>query len=158
VPTILGALTLALDRASKAWVLDTLGPEPYSAAIPLLGSSLRLIYVRNTGVAFSLFQGVPQLFIPLTLLICAGALYAYHAWLPNHTLPVQLSLGLVLGGALGNLADRVRYGYVVDFIQVGRFPVFNVADSAITVGAVLLGLALLLDERQQRRRVEAQGV
>jgi signal peptidase II len=67
----------------------------------------------------------------------------------------QLTLGLILGGAFGNLIDRVRLGYVVDFIQIGWFPIFNVADSAITVGAALLMLQFLRDDQIERRDRQA---
>jgi signal peptidase II len=89
------------------------------------------------------------------LLIVAGAIYFYATQLPNHRRITQLTLGLILGGAFGNLIDRVRLGYVVDFIQIGWFPIFNVADSAITVGAALLMLQFLRDDQIERRDRQA---
>jgi signal peptidase II len=150
VPAALAALTVALDQLSKHWVLQNLGPEPGDGTVALIDPWLRLIYTRNTGVAFSMLPGISRLFIPFAALICLGAIYYYRNYLPNHKLPVQLSLGLILGGALGNMIDRARFGFVVDFVQVGRFPVFNVADSAITVGTALLLVTLLVLERNDR--------
>jgi signal peptidase II len=83
----------------------------------------------------------------VALLISAGAIYIYAQHLPNRRLIVQVSIGLIEGGALGNVIDRLRLGYVVDFIQVGWWPVFNLADSAISVGAVMLAVYLLRLDR-----------
>lgn len=155
VPLIIGAMLIGADQASKYWVVQTLGPLPLQSAINLAGDWLRIIYSHNTGVAFSLFQGFSQVLTFTALAIIGGAIYFYWLHLPNRSLPIQISLGLILGGAFGNLIDRVRLGYVVDFIQVGWWPVFNIADSAITVGAVLLMLYGLRAEATQRRQEQA---
>jgi signal peptidase II len=151
VPAAIAALVVAADQASKAWVVQQLGPQTMERFIPIVGDTARIVYSHNTGVAFSMFQGMPQLLTFTSLAIVAGAIYFYATQLPNRRPTVQLILGLILGGAFGNLIDRVRLGYVVDFIQVGWFPVFNLADSAITVGAALLMLQFLLDEIAHRR-------
>ncbi len=97
-----------------------------------------LVYSQNTGVAFGLFQQMPLLFLFTSTLITLGLLYAYHIYLPNQVPWVQLAVGLILGGAVGNIIDRVRLGWVVDFISIGWWPVFNLADSAIVVGVISL--------------------
>jgi signal peptidase II len=152
LPLIVAALAFALDQLSKLWVLNTLGPNELERRIQLIGSWFDLVYLRNTGVAFGLFRDIPQLFTFTSLLICAGAIYAYAYHLPNRSTWIQLSLGLVLGGALGNVLDRVRYGYVVDFIRVGWWPVFNLADSAICVGVAIMAVYLLLNEPAETTR------
>jgi signal peptidase II len=157
VPAAMAATTIVLDQLSKLWILRALGPEPGARAIDIVEPWVRLVYTQNTGVAFSLFRNASNLFIPIALLICAGAVYYYATQLPNRRLPVQLALGLVLGGAVGNLIDRVRLGFVVDFVQVGRFPVFNVADSAITVGTALLLVVLVFFEGHDRPSLETHG-
>jgi signal peptidase II len=81
--------------------------------------------------------------------------YLYVTQLPHRRRLVQIAIGLILGGALGNVVDRVRLGFVVDFIQVGWFPIFNLADSSITVGAALLMLQYALDEIAWRRTRQA---
>ncbi|MEI7772949.1 MAG: signal peptidase II [Chloroflexales bacterium] len=151
VPAAIAALVIAADQASKAWITQNLGPETMTRFIPIMGDAARIAYSHNTGVAFSLLEGMPQLLTFAGLAIIAGAIYFYATQLPNRHLGVQVILGLIMGGAFGNLIDRVRMGYVVDFIQVGWFPVFNLADSAITVGAALLMLQFLLDEIAHRR-------
>jgi signal peptidase II (EC:3.4.23.36). Aspartic peptidase. MEROPS family A08 len=138
VPAAVAALVLLLDQLAKLWVVETLGPAPLTRFIPIIGESVRIAYSHNTGVAFSLFTGHPELLTVAALLIIAGAIYFYATQLPNQRALVQLIMGLIMGGAFGNLVDRIRLGYVVDFIQVGWFPIFNLADSAITVGAALL--------------------
>lgn len=155
VPLIVGIVVISADQASKYWIVQTLGPEPLMRALPLIGDWFRFIYSRNTGVAFSLFQGLPQFFTVTSLLICAGAIYFYWVHLPKNLSVIQLTLGLIIGGALGNVIDRIRLGYVVDFIQVGWWPVFNIADSAICIGAVLLGLQLARVEASQHSQEQA---
>jgi signal peptidase II len=155
VPAGLAAAIVAADQATKAWVVAALGPETMTKFIPVIGDTARIAYSHNTGVAFSLFQGMPQLLTFTSLAIIAGAIYFYATQLPNHKRLIQITLGLILGGAFGNLADRIRLGYVVDFIQVGWFPIFNVADSAISVGAALLMLQFVLEEIAQRRNSQA---
>jgi len=144
VPLLVSTTVLLIDQASKIWIRATLGPQPLRGAIPLIGDWSNLIYSRNTGVAFGLFQNMSPLFLVLSILITLGAIYVYIVYLPNQHVGVQLSMGLIIGGALGNVVDRIRLGYVVDFIQIGWWPVFNVADSAITTGATILAVYLLI--------------
>ncbi|MEI7644188.1 MAG: signal peptidase II [Chloroflexales bacterium] len=151
VPAAIAALVIAADQASKAWIVQNLGPETMTQFVPIIGNTARIAYSHNTGVAFSLLEGMPQLLTIAGLVIVAGAIYFYATQLPNRRPAVQVILGLILGGAFGNLIDRARLGYVVDFIQVGWFPVFNLADSAITVGATMLMFQFLLDEIAHRR-------
>jgi signal peptidase II len=158
VPAALAAVVVALDQLTKAWVVANLGPETMTKFIPVAGDSVRIAYSHNTGVAFSLFEGHPEILTIVGLLIVAGAIYFYATQLPNHRLGVQLIMGLIMGGAFGNLIDRVRLGYVVDFIQVGWFPIFNLADSAISVGAALLMLQFLRDELAHRRQRDEQAL
>lgn len=155
VPVAVAAGIIAVDQATKAWVVATLGPETMTKFIPVVGDTVRIAYSHNTGVAFSLLQGMPQLLTFTALAIIAAAVYFYATQLPNHRPMIQLILGLILGGAFGNLTDRVRLGYVVDFISVGWFPIFNVADSAICVGAALLMLQFVREELEQRRERQA---
>lgn len=144
VPAALGLAVLSADQLTKRWAIAALGPEPRARELPLIGDWLTLIYARNTGVAFGLFQNLPQLFTVTSILITAGAIYAYVAHLPNRSPWVQVAMGLVLGGALGNIVDRLRLGYVVDFISVGWWPLFNLADSGVTVGVTMLAAYLIL--------------
>lgn len=158
VPASVAAMVITLDQLSKLWVVAALGPETMTTFIPLFGDTVRIAYSHNTGIAFSLLQGHPELLTIGALLIVAGAIYFYTTQLPNRRTLVQVIIGLILGGAFGNLIDRVRLGYVVDFIQVGWFPIFNLADSAITIGAALLMLQFLRDELAQRQNGDSQAL
>jgi signal peptidase II len=144
IPSILALIILVSDQLSKLWVAWAIGPGATTQQVRLLGDLISLVYVKNTGVAFGLFQNMSQFFTVTSLLIGAGAIYAYLFYLPNHSMWVQTGMGLILGGALGNIIDRLRVGYVIDFIKVGWWPVFNIADSAITIGVSTLVLYLLI--------------
>jgi signal peptidase II len=136
----LGALTLALDQMSKTWVLQGLHLAE-RGSVPLL-PVLSLTLTWNRGFSFGLLSGVDMarwgLFAFSLAVAAALALWVRRArrW------PSGLAIGLIMGGAVGNAVDRVRYGAVVDFIDVTRigfFPwIFNLADSAITIGVILL--------------------
>ena len=138
LPVGLGLAVIAADQLTKGLVVAALGPVPGAKARPLVGDWLNLVYGQNTGVAFGLFQNLPQFFTATSILITAGTVYAYVYHLPNRSSWVQTAIGLIVGGAVGNILDRLRHGYVVDFVQVGWWPVFNLADSAISVGVTML--------------------
>ncbi len=104
--------------------------------IPLLGSFLGFRYTLNPGVAFGVT--FPPL-LQWTLVAAAVALVGYGAWFAR-TVVQKIAFGLIIGGALGNIIDRIPDGKVTDFIQVSTFPIFNIADSCVTVGVALLVL------------------
>jgi len=132
------ASILVLDQVSKAIMASRL---LLGRPVPLLGDFVRLTLVHNTGAAFGLFPGSRLPFILISILAIGVVLYLF-ARAAYHGLMNRILLGCILGGALGNLVDRIRWGRVVDFIDVGvgtlRWPVFNVADSAVTLGVILL--------------------
>lgn len=134
-------LTIILDQVTKAIIISEIGPDASRRVIDIL-PSVRFIFVRNTGSAFGLFQGQGSILTVLTL-IALGFLAVFFYRNARRDPLVALALGLQIGGAIGNLIDRIRHDYVVDFIDVGSWPTFNLADSAITVGTVLLVYALL---------------
>lgn len=132
---------LAIDQVSKALVRATVAPD---ASVPLIDGVFELTYVRNMGAAFGLFPGRQPVFMLVSVaVVCAIAVYWRRAR-PTEW-PVAISLGLILGGAVGNLIDRAAIGKVTDFFYLSLidFPVFNVADAAIVVGVGVLMLWLL---------------
>jgi signal peptidase II len=145
-PFALVAGIVAADQITKALVLERFGPNPIEGtSIPISGEWLKLTYIENTGVAFGMFQNFPQIFTVTSILISLGAIYYYRFHLPSRQPLVQLCLGLIIGGAIGNIIDRLRFGYVVDFVHISWFPgIFNLADSAITVGTLLLAVFIAL--------------
>jgi signal peptidase II len=131
-----------VDQLTKSWLVANVAP---GGAIEIVGDWLRLIHGRNDGGLFGLFGGSAAV-LAIASLGVIGLIVAYHARSkPNVVL--SIALGLLLGGAIGNLIDRIRYGYVVDFVDAGigtlRFYTFNVADSAISIAILLLILLAL---------------
>ena len=143
VPFVVAALVLVADQLTKAWTLRTWS-APNTGDIPIIEGWLDLTYVQNTGVAFGLFRGFPQVFTVTSLVIVAAACWWYVVQYPQPERWFAPCLGLIIGGALGNVIDRLRFGYVVDFIKTfdGRFPVFNVADACVVVGIGIVALLL----------------
>lgn len=132
---------LALDQATKLWAAAALD---YATPVPLL-PFLNLTLVHNTGAAFSFLAdagGWQRGFFIVLSGVVSAVLAAWLWRLPRESRWLGIALALVLGGAVGNLVDRVAYGYVIDFVDLHaggwHWPAFNVADSAISVGAVLL--------------------
>ena len=101
----------------------------------------------NTGAAFGIFQGGNAILIGLTVAITI-AILVYYQTLPEGHLFQRICLALMVGGSIGNLIDRLTLGYVVDFVAVGRFPVFNLADSCVTVSVILLLISMIIEERK----------
>ena len=135
-----GASVLAADQLTKWWAAAVLPGDPIS----VIGDFLQLRYVTNSGAAFSLLQGSGSIIALVAIAVVVFIVIVVRS-VPYR--PEAVSLGLVLGGAVGNLTDRLFRGpglldgEVVDFVDFSFFPAFNVADSAITIGA---GLALIL--------------
>jgi len=133
---VAGSVLLA-DQISKALLLGLIGPSSGQHAVEILGPWLELEYAQNRGAAFGLFPNFGSLLTVASFAIVIGLLWQLTR--DRHPPWWQVvATGAVAGGALGNLIDRVRLGYVVDFIAIGAWPNFNVADSAITVGALIL--------------------
>lgn len=116
-------------------------------SVDFLGSVVRFTRMANTGAAFGMMKGRGIWFIAISA-VASIAIMAFHREIARMRPPERLAFGLILGGAVGNLIDRVRAGAVVDFIDIGvgslRWPAFNVADSAITIGVIILAFHLLL--------------
>jgi signal peptidase II len=133
---------LAADQGGKALVLRYLPYQQPRNPIPALFPLAILTHVTNTGAAFGLFPGGSTVFTVIALIFIA-AIFVFYRYLPHHLGLVRLSLGLQLGGVVGNLMDRLRFGWVIDFIDLTFCPVFNVADGCIVVGVVVLAYHLL---------------
>jgi signal peptidase II len=135
---VVGAVVL--DQLTKSWVVAALSDEPLS----IIGTDVEFRLTRNSGGAFSLFTNATVILALLASVLSIFLVRAVHRARDRLTV---VALSLVLGGALGNLADRmfrspgVLRGEVVDFVRVGSFPSFNVADSCVTIGAILLIIA-----------------
>ena len=111
----------------------------------------RIIHWSNTGAAFGMFQNMSLVFTILAFFV-AGIILYYYPKLPANDWVLRLALALQFGGAVGNLIDRLTVGHVTDFISVGNFAVFNVADAAITTGTVILAISLWVRDREERKQ------
>jgi signal peptidase II len=148
---LLVILILIFDRWTKSLIHEQFD---VNQSVPVIDGLFNITYVRNTGVAFGIFSSIssPAKAILLSIFTAAAAVavavYSVRSSEKNRLL--QLSLSLILGGALGNLYDRLTYGYVIDFVEIfiGSYswPAFNVADSAISTGVVLLAVEIFRNE------------
>ena len=141
-------LVFAIDRVTKTWVSENI---PLGTARPVIGDYVRIVHAQNTGAAFGLLPERTTLLSVLSVVAVLAIVYYYRQIASNSSL-VSATLGMQLGGAFGNLLDRITQGYVVDFVDVGvgdiRFWAFNVADSSIVVGIILVTAALWYEEHR----------
>ena len=159
---ITGLVVVVLDQLSKLWIVSNMADQPPQV---LIEGFLRLRYTRNTGAAFGVFQGGSAI-LSLAAVAIVGAIIFSASRMGSANRWSVLSLGLIVGGAIGNLVDRLRLGHVTDFIEmygpnirlgdsIYTFPVFNVADSAITVGVILLIATMLFGDIASRKAASA---
>jgi signal peptidase II len=143
-------VVLLVDQLTKALVVANLAVGERSR---VLGDLIQIWHAQNRGAAFSLLQGASLLFMAVTVLALGLVVY-FHRTLRDRGWWLHLVLGAVLGGTLGNFVDRLRLGYVTDWLSVGigdvRFPTFNVADSSMVVGIGILMIYLLLTDADRR--------
>lgn len=150
---IFGVVVIVLDQITKLWIISKFGEAESGHSLVIVPGFLQIIYRVNTGAAFSIFQEHPEYLRIFATLVALGV--AGWAWIlkPEEKV-LRWPLGMVFGGAIGNLIDRYRIGHVIDFIDAHwhesyHFPTFNVADSAICVGmGMLILLSLFAPNRQ----------
>jgi len=140
-----GAIVIALDQLTKHTIGTSIAPGTSRTVIP---GVLHLVYERNTGIAFSELSGSGTL-VYLPIAVALISVIAFLLARPDRPW-LWLPAGMLVGGALGNLIDRVASGSVIDFIKLPDWPAFNVADSSITVGVVVLALLIEFGGRRQR--------
>ena len=131
----IGLLIVILDQLTKYIIKHNFR---LNESIPIIKNILHLTYITNTGSAFGLFKGLNWFFILFSIIVVITIFYYLKKAVKNNEKLTQFAVGLLLGGTIGNLIDRIAYGYVIDFIDFRIWPVFNVADSAVTISVVLL--------------------
>ena len=131
------AAVAAVDQLTKAALVAAIGPTQNSHRLEIIDGWVALEYAENRGVAFGLFSGLGAALVVISMVILVGLLVAF-ARTEAPPFWQTIATGAIVGGALGNLADRVRLGHVIDFVSVGAWPNFNVGDSAITLGTLFL--------------------
>jgi len=151
---LIGATIFTLDRITKMLVVQNLDLYDSWAPIPVLERLLRITHITNSGAAFGLFENGGNIFMVVAILVALAIVY-YVSTYPSLPGLVQFSLGLQLGGALGNMWDRIEFGSVVDFVDIGFWPIFNVADSSIVIGVLILAFWLWREEEGQERQKAA---
>ena len=126
----LALIILVFDQLSKIIVSKNI-----EKSVPIINNFFYLTYIRNTGAGFGILKGQNIMLIFIAIMVVGAILFYYDKLQDNMT---HYSIGLILGGIIGNLVDRIRLGFVIDFLDFRVWPAFNIADSAITIGAILL--------------------
>ncbi len=135
---VVATVVFILDQFSKFLAIRRLN---LNESLAVIKDTFHLTLVRNTGAAFGIFKGATFFFIVIAILTVT-AIVVYIRKTAKPLFLRDAALGLILGGALGNLADRLRFGYVIDFLDFRIWPVFNVADSVVTIGAIMLVICI----------------
>lgn len=151
---VIALLVIGIDQYSKFLVENNLALFEVYAPIPSLESVFRIFHIYNTGATFGLFAGGGDIFRYLAIVVSLGIIY-YNFILPGHHHLLRLALGLQMGGALGNMIDRFRIGHVTDFIDIGPWYIFNLADLAVVSGAVILGIMVWQESRELKAQQQA---
>jgi len=137
---IITASIVFFDRITKIFLSDLLS---YGESIPVIPRVLHMTLVHNTGIAFGFFKDQGYVFIVIPVMAIILLVFNIYYYRQNNEALSRIyiiAFSLVLGGAIGNLIDRILYGYVIDFIDFRIWPVFNIADSAITIGAMIVAI------------------
>lgn len=145
---LIAGIVIILDQLTKSWIRQNLVLGEIYLPEFWLSNYARIIYWKNTGAAFGMFQNLSGVFTVLSFIVSGVILY-YYPQIPRQDWLIRLAMALLLGGAVGNLIDRLTLGYVTDFVSVGDFPVFNIADASISTGVVVLFIGMWLQERRK---------
>lgn len=147
-------ILLIIDRLTKWWAFSTM-----DRGVPnnLIGNVIRLTRVHNEGGAFGIFPGGGIVFLVVSGVVSL-ILFLILLTMQIDSRLIRTGMAFVLAGALGNLVDRIQWGYVLDFFEIRGFPIFNVADACITVGAAFIVLAILFGGERNRSEREADRV
>jgi signal peptidase II len=129
-----------LDLWTETWV-------PWDWMLPYV----RIVHVQNTGVAFGMFQGFGDIFSIIAIIVALIIVF-YFPRVPASDWSLRLAMSLQLSGAIGNLIDRLTIGHVTDFVSVGNFPVWNIADASITIGVIVLILGVWITEIEEKKK------
>jgi signal peptidase II len=161
VVLLVALIVILLDQWSKGWVRSYIPDFTYFVPFEQLGEYFVFEHVHNYGAAFGILQNQGNLFIVIAAVVMVAILYYANTLKPHHRI-LRILLGLQLGGALGNVIDRLNRGYVTDFVRVGipgvyYWPNFNIADSAIVVGVIGLAIYIIVEDiKSSRAQRQAQ--
>ncbi len=151
----IASIIIIIDQITKAIVRANIPFGMSWMPIDWLAPYFRFVNWENHGAAFGMFQE-GGIFFGIMAVVVSVFIILYFPKIPQNELLIRSALSMQMGGAIGNLIDRIQFGPVTDFISVGQFPVFNVADASITVGVGLLIFALWLSERKEKEKQNEQ--
>ncbi|MCB0060681.1 MAG: signal peptidase II [Caldilineaceae bacterium] len=159
VVLLVAGVIIFFDQLTKEWIRNNVPEYTSMIPIPAFGEYFVFEHVRNYGAAFGILQNQSYLFMVIAIVV-AIAILVYVRYLPLHQRFVRILLGMQLGGAVGNLIDRLMQGYVTDFVKMGipgvyYWPNYNIADSSIVLGVIGLGIFILMDDLRQQRQQQA---
>ena len=146
---LVAGLIVLLDQATKYIIRSNLAVGEIYRPDLWITQFARIVHWQNTGAAFGMFQSLGNVFMILSMVVSAAIIY-YYPQVPPQDRLIRLAMALLLGGALGNLIDRLYQGYVTDFISVSEFPVFNIADASISLGVVVLFFGMWYQEKEKK--------
>lgn len=160
VVLVVAGIIITLDQLTKEWVRLNIPKYGSMIPIPALGEYFVFEHVDNYGAAFGILQNQGMLFVVIAIVVAIAILF-YVRYLPTEHNFVRVLLGLQLGGAVGNLVDRINQGFVTDFVKMGipgvyYWPNYNIADSSIVVGVIALGIYIIQDDIRKQRQQQAQ--
>jgi signal peptidase II len=147
---LFAAFIVIVDQITKYLVRTYIPEGEMWSPWVWLSPYARIVHWQNTGAAFGMFQSFGGVFTILAILVAIAILY-YFPRVPREEWPLRLAMGMQLGGAVGNLIDRLTQGYVTDFVSVGNFAVFNIADASISVGVVVLIVGVWFMDQSQKK-------
>lgn len=146
---LIAGLIVLLDQATKYIIRSNLAVGEIYRPDLWITQFARIVHWQNTGAAFGMFQSLGNVFMILSMVVSAAIIY-YYPQVPPQDRLIRLAMALLLGGAVGNLIDRLYQGYVTDFISVSEFPVFNIADASISLGVVVLFFGMWYQEKEKK--------
>ena len=149
----IAAVIVGLDQWTKFLVRTQIPLGGSWSPWAWLAPYAKIVHWQNTGAAFGMFQGFGLVFTVLAFIVSIAILY-YFPRVPRNEWLIRITMTMMLGGAVGNLIDRLTIGTVTDFVSVGTFAVFNVADASISVGTAIMVLAVWISERKQKQLAE----
>lgn len=160
VVLVVAGIIITLDQLTKEWVRLNIPKYGSIIPIPALGEYFVFEHVDNYGAAFGILQNQGMLFVVIAVVVAIAILF-YVRYLPTEHNFVRILLGLQLGGAVGNLVDRINQGFVTDFVKMGipgvyYWPNYNIADSSIVIGVIALGIYIIIDDVRKQRQQQAQ--
>ena len=160
VVLVVAGVIILLDQWTKTLVRQAIPDYTSMIPVPALGEYFMFEHVHNYGAAFGILQGAGNFFVIVAIIVTIGVL-TYVRYLPTEDWFVRILLGMMLGGAIGNVIDRVRLGHVTDFVKMGipgvyYWPNYNIADSAIVLGVIGLGIYVVVDDICKSRQQKAE--